>query len=169
MKNITIVAVMTVTVLLAAVLRAESSQPQASGDTTQTGGKEAVTDIWLNTVWKDINTVTTTKSFEVEKVTTVAGVRGVEAEDEATKYLYYRGSRRVPDPTELRIAIQRLEAMVKEQPNPDRVAQLKYYIIQCYTQLGERDRVAQLSAELVQNYPATEWAQRYAKESVSPP
>ena len=37
--------------------------------------------MWDNTVWNEIEEVTT-KEYEVEKVTTVAGVRGAEAEDE---------------------------------------------------------------------------------------
>ena len=47
--------------------------------------------MWDNTVWNEIEDVTT-KEYEVEKVTTVAGVRGAEAEDEALDHLYYRRS-----------------------------------------------------------------------------
>jgi len=47
--------------------------------------------MWDNTVWNEIEDVTT-KEYEVEKVTTVAGVRGAEAEDEALALLYYRKS-----------------------------------------------------------------------------
>ena len=47
--------------------------------------------MWDNTVWNEIEEVTT-KEYEVEKVTTVAGVRGAEAEDEALHHLYYRQS-----------------------------------------------------------------------------
>ena len=47
--------------------------------------------LWENTVWEEIAEVTT-KEFEVEKVTDVAGVRGAEAEDEALLHLYYRRS-----------------------------------------------------------------------------
>jgi hypothetical protein len=44
---------------------------------------------WDNTVWNEIEEVTT-KEYEVEKVTTVAGVRGAEAEDEILTFLWYR-------------------------------------------------------------------------------
>ena len=47
--------------------------------------------MWENTIWEEIEEVTT-KEFEVEKVTDVAGVRGAEAEDEALEHLYYRRS-----------------------------------------------------------------------------
>ena len=51
--------------------------------------------MWDNTVWNEIEEVTT-KEYEVEKVTTVAGVRGAEAEDEALHHLYYRQSMKGP-------------------------------------------------------------------------
>ena len=47
--------------------------------------------MWENTIWEEIEEITT-KEFEVEKVTGVAGVRGAEAEDEALEHLYYRRS-----------------------------------------------------------------------------
>ena len=49
--------------------------------------------MWDNTVWNEIEEVTT-KEYEVEKITTTAGVRGAEAEDEALNMLYYRKSMR---------------------------------------------------------------------------
>ena len=47
--------------------------------------------MWENTVGEEIVNVTD-ESYEVEKVTAVAGVRGAEAEDEALEHLYYRRS-----------------------------------------------------------------------------
>lgn len=47
--------------------------------------------MWESTIWEEIKEVTT-KEYEVEKVTTTAGVRGAEAEDEALNKLYYRKS-----------------------------------------------------------------------------
>ena len=47
--------------------------------------------MWENTVWEEIVNVTD-ESYEVEKVTAVAGGRGAEAEDEALEHLYYRRS-----------------------------------------------------------------------------
>lgn len=44
-------------------------------------------------MWEEIKEVTI-KDYEIEKVTTVAGVRGAEAEDEALNKLYYRKSMR---------------------------------------------------------------------------
>lgn len=47
--------------------------------------------MWESTIWEEIKEVTTVE-YEVEKVTTTAGVRGAEAEDEALNKLYYRKS-----------------------------------------------------------------------------
>ena len=47
--------------------------------------------MWENTVWEEIVNVSD-ESYEVEKVTAVAGVRGAEAEDEVLEHLYYRRS-----------------------------------------------------------------------------
>lgn len=49
--------------------------------------------MWDNTVWEEIQDVVTIQA-EVEQVTSVAGVRGAEAEDEALNHLYYRRSMR---------------------------------------------------------------------------
>ena len=64
--------------------------------------------MWDNTVWNEIEEVTT-KEYEVEKVTTVAGVRGAEAEDEALHHLYYRQSMKGPSPIELNKALGKLK------------------------------------------------------------
>ena len=45
--------------------------------------------MWENTVWEEIVNVSD-ESYEVEKVTAVAGVRGAEAEDEALEHLNMR-------------------------------------------------------------------------------
>lgn len=60
--------------------------------------------MWDNTVWNEIEEVST-KEYEVEKVTTVAGVRGAEAEDEALNHLYYRKSMKNPSEIELNKAL----------------------------------------------------------------
>ena len=50
--------------------------------------------MWDNTVWQEIEEIGETIYGEVEQVTSVAGVRGAEAEDEALNHLYYRRSMR---------------------------------------------------------------------------
>ena len=63
--------------------------------------------MWENTVWEEIENVTD-ESYEVEKITAVAGVRGAEAEDEALEHLYYRKSMKGLSKLELQKALGKL-------------------------------------------------------------
>ena len=63
--------------------------------------------MWENTVWEEIENVTD-ESYEVEKITAVAGVRGAEAEDEALEHLYYRRSMKGLSKLELQKALGKL-------------------------------------------------------------
>ena len=63
--------------------------------------------MWENTIWDEIEEVTT-KEYEVEKVTTTAGVRGAEAEDEALNKLYYRKSMRGISELQMKKALGKL-------------------------------------------------------------
>ena len=76
--------------------------------------------MWDNTIWNEIEEVTT-KEYEVEKVTTVAGVRGAEAEDEALHHLYYRQSMKGPSEIQLNKALGKLlnTLTVLKEKNPE--------------------------------------------------
>ena len=78
--------------------------------------------MWENTVWEEIKEVTI-KDYEIEKVTTVAGVRGAEAEDEALNKLYYRKSMRSLSLLDLQKVYGKLvlkkEKMEKDDVNTD--------------------------------------------------
>ena len=63
--------------------------------------------MWENTIWDEIEEVTT-KEYEVEKITTTAGVRGAEAEDEALNKLYYRKSMRGISELQMKKALGKL-------------------------------------------------------------
>ena len=78
--------------------------------------------MWENTIWEEIKEVTT-KEYDVEKVTTTAGVRGAEAEDEALNKLYYRKSMRSLSLLDLQKVYGKLvakkEKMEKDKVNTD--------------------------------------------------
>ena len=76
--------------------------------------------MWENTVWEEIKEVTI-KDYEIEKVTTVAGVRGAEVEDEALNKLYYRKSMRSLSLLDLQKVYGKLVAK-KEKMEKDKVA-----------------------------------------------
>ena len=63
--------------------------------------------LWESTVWEGIEEINEIEG-EVEQVTSVAGVRGAEAEDEALEHLYYRKSMKRLSQVELQKALGRL-------------------------------------------------------------
>ncbi len=88
--------------------------------------------------WKRINEMTKKKrDFEAQKTTTVAGVRGAEAEDAVLNQLYYKGGNRYPSRLELKSAITLLQGTIAEDPDAEGTAESKYFIAECYTQLGD--------------------------------
>ena len=95
--------------------------------------------MWDNTVWNEIEEVTT-KEYEVEKVTTVAGVRGAEAEDEALHHLYYRQSMKGPSEIELNKALGKLlitlTTLKEKDPTHVKIPEVTHYVIQIYKKLN---------------------------------
>ena len=63
--------------------------------------------LWETTVWEEIEEINEIEG-EVEQITSVAGVRGAEAEDEALEHLYYRKSMKGLSQIELQKALGRL-------------------------------------------------------------
>ena len=63
--------------------------------------------LWESTVWEEIEEINEIEG-EVEQVTSVAGVRGAEAEDEALEHLYYRKSMKRLSQVELQKSLGRL-------------------------------------------------------------
>ena len=63
--------------------------------------------LWETTVWEEIEEINEIEG-EVEQITSVAGVRGAEAEDEALEHLYYRKSMKGLSKLELQKALGRL-------------------------------------------------------------
>ena len=120
--------------------------------------------MWDNTVWNEIEEVTT-KEYEVEKVTTVAGVRGAEAEDEALHHLYYRQSMKGPSEIELNKALGKLLntlVVVKEKsPENKKIPEVTHYVIQIYKKLDNSAKALELQNELLASAPESKWAKFY--------
>jgi len=83
--------------------------------------------MWDNTVWNEIEEVTT-KEYEVEKVTTVAGVRGAEAEDEALHHLYYRKSMKGIALIDLQKAYGKLYNKLNTIKDPEELKRVNSYL-----------------------------------------
>lgn len=116
--------------------------------------------------WKKINDMTKQKrEFEAKKATTVAGVRGAEAEDAVLNQLYYKGGNRYPSRMELKNAIALLQETVKADPKADGAGEAKYFIAQCYSQLGDKAEAQKFYEDVIQNHPSTGFAKK-AKEDL---
>ena len=134
----------------------------AQEDTKKDDSKEK----WKNTTWKKIGDLTKQKrTFQVEKATTVAGVRGAEAEDAVLKQLYYRGGGDYPSRLELKTAIDILQKSVRMDPDAEDASESLFFIGQCYAQLGEPDKAMLAFQRVVAEYPDAESA-KLAKEEV---
>ena len=91
--------------------------------------------MWDNTVWNEIEEVTT-KEYEVEKVTAVAGVRGAEAEDEALEHLYYRKSMKGLSKLDIQKALGKLILKREKMSDDDSdIKKIDSYILQLRNKL----------------------------------
>ena len=122
---------------------------------------------WANTKWKKIENLTKQKrSFKTEKATTVAGVRGSEAEDNLLKQLYYKGGTKYPSRLELKNAIDILEKDIRLDPYGEEVPENKFFIGQCYLQLGENDKAIDAYSDIIKDFPNSDFA-AMAKEELT--
>jgi len=120
--------------------------------------------MWDNTVWNEIEEVTT-KEYEVEKVTTVAGVRGAEAEDEALHHLYYRQSMKGPSEIQLNKALGKLlntlTVLKEKNPENNKIPEVTHYVIQIYKKLNNEVKASELQDDLLASSPDSKWAKYY--------
>ena len=90
--------------------------------------------MWDNTIWQEIEEIGETIYGEVEQVTSVAGVRGAEAEHESLSYLYYRRSMRGIAMIDLQKAYGRLQntrdELMKANPKHPKLEKINNLISQ---------------------------------------
>ena len=85
--------------------------------------------LWETTVWEEIEEINEIEG-EVEQITTVAGVRGAEAEDEALEHLYYRKSMKGLSIIELQKALGKLLKKRSITKDPIALQKINGYINQ---------------------------------------
>jgi len=150
------------TFMSAVTLSTISAQESADKKKAQEFDKK---EKWSLVTWKRVGDLTKKKrSFVVEKVTTVAGVRGAEAEDNLLKQLYYKGGAAYPSRLELKNAVVILEHSVKMNPDDPSVPESLYFLGQCYIQLGENNKAIRNYEDLIEYYPESEYAAIAEKE-----
>ena len=127
--------------------------------------KLKVSGDFLNT-WKKVgNKTKEIRSFKTEKSVTVAGVRGAEAEDEAMKFLYYKGGIRYPSRLELKNSLEILVEFIRENPGDEAMVEIQYFVGLIYVQLEEVDKGIAAFNAVVENFPDSEYAV-LAKEDI---
>ena len=83
--------------------------------------------LWESTVWEEIEEIIEIEG-EVEQVTSVAGVRGAEAEDEALEHLYYRKSMKGIALIDLKKAYGKLYNKRNTITNPQELKKVDSYL-----------------------------------------
>tara|TARA_R100000908_G_C3661181_1_gene88363 strand:- start:240 stop:626 length:387 start_codon:yes stop_codon:yes gene_type:complete len=111
----------------------KSQSGTSKTDTTDIDALLDLDALWENTVWEEIQEVTEVYG-EVEQITTTAGVRGAEAEDEALEHLYYRRSMKGLALIDLQKAygklINKRDELIKTNPNHPKLNKLNNLIAQ---------------------------------------
>ena len=85
--------------------------------------------LWETTIWEEIEEINEIEG-EVEQITSVAGVRGAEAEDEALEHLYYRKSMKGLSTIELQKALGKLLKKRSITKDPIALQKINGYINQ---------------------------------------
>ena len=125
--------------------------------------KVKVSSAFLNR-WKKIQKVAENRAHETQQTRTVAGVRGAEAEDAVLDQLYYKGGVRYPSRVDLKNAITQLQESIKADPDADTVAEQKFFIAQCHTQLGETAEAKATYSDIVKNHGDTDFGAQAREE-----
>jgi len=127
--------------------------------------ENAGAEMWLNAVWENVDTLAAEEQvYNVEKVTTVAGVRGAEAKSDILDHLYYRKKFSASVSKDIDLAVSKLELMLKDNPTSDQIPLWQHFLIQGYNQQGAVKSAELLTLNLKKNYPNSKWAKLYVED-----
>jgi tetratricopeptide (TPR) repeat protein len=116
--------------------------------------------------WKQIqSTVNKKRTSKTTEGVATAGVRGAEAEDQIVNQMYFRGGSTYPTRTKIQNAILLLNQTIQEAPDPASTAETRFYIAQCYVELGEKDKAIAAYKEVINVASKSEWAAK-AKDEI---
>lgn len=116
--------------------------------------------------WKQISsTVNKKRTSATTGGVATAGVRGAEAEDQIVSQMYFRGGSTYPTRTRIQNAILILSRTVQSAEDPTSTGETRFYIAQCYVELGENDKAIAAYKDLINVAPKSEWATK-AKEEI---
>ena len=143
-------------------LLAEESTAAAT-ETAAESADEGLDEEWLNTVWTQVDDMVKQESLELQKMVTVAGVRGAEAEDAILDKLYYKGAKRYPSQDKLRKAVDSLKLALGKAPKGPNAAKQKFFIAQCYEKLGQTDNARDFYGQVASDHPESSFAEKANK------
>lgn len=138
------------------------AEKKAAGTTAQKGANPAFLD-----TWKQIQgTVNKKRSSKVAQGVETAGVRGKEAEDQIIDQMYYKGGTAYPSQAKIENAILALTQTIAEadSSDPASTAEARYYVGQCYVELGQKDKAIATYDEVIKIAPKSEWAEKARAE-----
>lgn len=156
-----IVALMTAGALIATPIDGAFAQDKKEDAKKET---KKTTPAFMN-AWKSIqSTVTKKRTSKTTQGIATAGVRGDEAEDQIVSQMYFRGGTTYPTRSKIQNAILLLTETVKEAEDPASTAESRFYIGQCYIELGETDKAIASFEEVSKVAPKSEWSTRAKAE-----
>ena len=161
MKKTTVITVslLAVCVMMSTMVSAQEKQTEGQQVEEKKPVKTFKVDDKFLTTWKKVGHLTKEiRSFKTEKAVTVAGVRGSKATDEVLGLLYFKGGVPYPSQLELKNAITMLEAFVNESKVDSTVVETRFFIAQCYFQLGDNQKTIACYEDIVKNHPKSEYA-----------
>jgi tetratricopeptide (TPR) repeat protein len=111
--------------------------------------------------WKNISsTVNKKRTSKTAQGVETAGVRGKEAEDQIIDQMYFRGGTAYPGRSKIEAAILTLQQVIEESDasDPASTAEFRFYIGQCYEELGQNDKAIASYDNVVKVASKSEWA-----------
>jgi hypothetical protein len=156
-----IITLMTAGALITGPVDSAFAQEKKEGAKTEA---KKSTPAFMN-AWKSIqSTVTKKRTSKTTQGIATAGVRGDEAEDQIVSQMYFRGGTTYPTRSKIQNAIILLTETVNEAEDPASTAESRFYIGQCYIELGETDKAIASFEEVTKVDSKSEWSNRAKAE-----
>lgn len=135
---------------------------KAATPAASAAGQKGGTPAFLET-WKQIQgTVNKKRASKVAQGVETAGVRGKEAEDQIIDQMYYKGGTAYPSRAKIESAIEFLTQTIAaaDTSDPASAVEARYYVGQCYVELGQKDKAIAAYNDVIKLAPKSEWADK---------
>lgn len=140
----------------------QSALAQQPGEKEEAKAEKKESPAFLS-AWKSISsTVNKKRTSKTAQGVETAGVRGKEAEDQIIDQMYFRGGTAYPGRSKIEAAILTLQQVIEESDasNPSSTAEARFYIGQCYEELGQNDKAIASYDNVVKVASKSDWAKQ---------